>query len=474
MSRTLPVRPNLEHLKKQAKALLRGFAAGDPEAVAAFGARPRGAPLPKLAEAQRALAHLYGLPSWAQLRQHVESLTGRDPALALEAAIQLDDAARVRDVLARFPAIRSRLDAALPNAGFGETPLIAAANRRNREMIEVLLDAGANVNQRSHWWAGGFGVLGDDPEINALLIDRGARVDAHDAARLGMFDRLRALVEETPDVVRARFGDGQTPLHVAATVEIAAWLLDHGAEIDALDVDHESTPAQYLIGEHQDVVRLLVERGCRTDLLMACALGDPDLVRRHLDADPASIAMTVSPRWFPMRNPHAGGCIYIWSLGNRMSAHGVARRFKREAVLALLDERATLPIRLAAACDAEDAGAVESLLRERGAPALDGDAATASRIVDAAQRDSGQAVALFVRAGWPASVRNESGATALHWAAFHGNAVAVRALLAGGADRTLLDPMHHNSPLGWAEFGADHSWRREHGDYPAVLEALRS
>jgi hypothetical protein len=43
-----------------------------------------------------------------------------------------------------------------------------------------------------------------------------------------------------------------------------------------------------------DVARYLISRGCRTDILMASALGDVDLVRRHLDSDPTSIRMSVS------------------------------------------------------------------------------------------------------------------------------------------------------------------------------------
>ena len=49
---------------------------------------------------------------------------------------------------------------------------------------------------------------------------------------------------------------------VPSTIEIAAFLLDHGAEIDARDIDHESTPAQYMVDDRQDVARYLVSRGC--------------------------------------------------------------------------------------------------------------------------------------------------------------------------------------------------------------------
>ena len=138
------------------------------------------------------------------------------------------------------------------------------------------------------------------------------------------------------DVVHARGGDGQTPLHFASTVEVAEFLLANGAEIDALDVDHESTPAQYMMRvdqkrhyprDRQDVARYLVSRGCKTDILMAAALGDVDLVRQHLDRDPGCIRMSVSDEWFPRQHPKAAQTIYLWTLGAHRTAHTVAREF---------------------------------------------------------------------------------------------------------------------------------------------------
>lgn len=60
MSRQLPSRPNLDHLRKQAKDLL-----GDIQ---------KGKPGWKLADAQHAIANGYGFASWPKLKAHVESL----------------------------------------------------------------------------------------------------------------------------------------------------------------------------------------------------------------------------------------------------------------------------------------------------------------------------------------------------------------------------------------------------------------
>src|SRR5262245_20000169 len=100
-----------------------------------------------------------------------------------------------------------RLNEALPNGPFGATALLVAVQKRNRDLIDVLLTAGADINTRSHWWAGGFGVLDDAGDLATFLVERGAVVDAHAAARLGWSARLRTLVLADPAVVHARGGD---------------------------------------------------------------------------------------------------------------------------------------------------------------------------------------------------------------------------------------------------------------------------
>jgi hypothetical protein len=62
MSRTLPKRPNLEHLKNQAKARLDALLHHDPNA--------------KLADALHAIAGEYGFASWPKLKAHVLQALG--------------------------------------------------------------------------------------------------------------------------------------------------------------------------------------------------------------------------------------------------------------------------------------------------------------------------------------------------------------------------------------------------------------
>ena len=453
MSRQLPEKPSLEYLKKEAKELRRGM------------------PHAKLADAQHALANDYGFATWAKLKAHVEALA-LTPALALTAAVRASDAARVRELLVRHPDLRARIDAPLENYGHGQHALFAAVQRTDRATIDVLLAAGADIRKRTESPAGGFGVLDDcDPSLVEFLMERGAVLDAHSVARLGMIDNLREMVAADAELVHARGADGRTPLHFASTVEIAEFLLAHGADIDARDRQYDSTPAQHMLRvEHwrhyphdrQPVARCLVSRGCQTDILMAAALGDVDLVQWHLDADPGAIATTV-----------ADGTVYAVLLGPRRSAYAVARDFGHEDVYQLLLERTPASLRLSLACDLGDEAAFQELLAVRPDLASTLSDEELRKLPDAAQSGNTKAVRLMLAAGWPVDTPGDMGATALHWAAFNGNADMAREILRFGPTLELKSKEYTGTALSWAIFGSGNGWNRETGDYVATVEALQ-
>jgi ankyrin repeat protein len=463
MSRQLPEKPSLEYLRKQAKELLRAMRQG------------------KLADAQQTLANEYGFATWAKLKSHVEAL-GLSPAQALRAAVCDGDAARVHQVLERNPELRARIDDPLPDYAFGQHALFAAVQRSDRATIDVLLRAGANIRKRTEWWAGGFGVLDDcDPGMVEFLTERGALLDAHSASRLGMMAKLQELVAADPGVVQARGADGQTPLHFASTVEVAEFLLANGAVFDARDVDHESTPAQYMLRveqkrhyprDRQDVARYLVSRGCRTDILMAAALGDADLVRGHLDSDPGCIRMSVSEEWFPKQDARAGGTIYIWKLGAQRTAHAVARDFGHEEIFQLLMERTPEDLKLALACELGDEAVFHEFLSKHPNAAKTLSDADRRKLPNAAQNNNTNAVRLMLEAGWPVDTPGEMGAAALHWAGFNGNAEMTRQILRFHPALELKSREHQGTPLGWALYGSGNGWHRDTEDFVGTVQAL--
>jgi ankyrin repeat protein len=474
--RELPARPNLEHLKKQARQLLRGFSEADASAVDRFReAQVTLTPAPKLAQAQLVIAREYGFDSWANLKAQIGALSD-DPVEALTAAIKANDGSLVRQVLARYPVLKSTLNEPLQNYSFDTPAIVAAVQKDNRDMIDALLDAGADINARSRWWAGGFGVLdSSSEELTPYLVQRGAYVDIHAAARLGMFERVKELVEGDPALVHARGGDGQTPLHFASSVEIARYLLDHGAEIDARDVDHESTAAQYMVGsgpKRSDVARFLISRGAEPDILMAAALGDLELVRSLVDENPASVWVSVAEKYFPKRNPDSGGHIYIFSFGWTRMAHMLAHDFGHPEVFRLLMQRSPLSLRFAQACEAGEAALANEVLKKHPDVIRTMPDKVSRLILGAAFRRNTRAVEMMLNAGWPAAVFGEYGQTPLHWAAFHGNAEMVRMLLAHEGPLEAEEQQFKGNPLGWALHGSRNSWHRDKGDYPRVVESL--
>src|SRR5215470_7447966 len=71
----LPARPSLEFLRKQAKKLAHGIAAGDEAAIARARAQLPRAELPlSQRDAQLVLAREYGFPGWKDLLKEVKHL----------------------------------------------------------------------------------------------------------------------------------------------------------------------------------------------------------------------------------------------------------------------------------------------------------------------------------------------------------------------------------------------------------------
>lgn len=483
MSRELPAKPNLEHLKKQAKVLLSQSQQGDAAAIERFrslASFSTPASL-KLADAQHVIARDYGFASWPKLKEHVESLT-LEPAEMLSAAVCASDPDKTARILESHPELKAQINEPMANYGsFGMQALLAAVQRTDRKTIDVLLGAGADINARSRWWAGGIGVLDEcAPDLAAFLMERGAVLDAHAAARLGMLEKLQELVTADPGVANARGANGQTPLHFASTVEVAQYLLEQGADIDCCDLQHESTPAQHMLRvvqarhfprDRQDIARHLVARGCRTDILMAAALGDLELVRRHLDADPACIRTRVSDLYFPKQDPRSGGTIYIPIFGPQRTPHLAARDFGHEQVFQFLMERSPEDVKLAQACELGDDGIFRELLAARPnlVETLSDD--DCRRLPDAAQNNNTAAVRLMLAAGWPVDARGEYQMTPLQWAAWHGNAEMVREILRY-RPKLELSCQHEITALGSALHGSENSWHRQTGDYAATVEAL--
>jgi ankyrin repeat protein len=461
--RPLPPNPSLDKQRKLAKALARYYWRGYPEAVErvrALHPKPPAAESFTLSDAQLVIARGYGFASWPQLKRKIDSLT-KSPVELFMVAVEKGDVDQVRQLFRSHPDLISRINE--PMFGF-KTPAVHVA-RTNLNLLDLLLAHGADLNIRTGWEKGGFGVLEQvTPEQAGPLVARGARIDIFAAANLGMMAELATLIATDPAQVHAKGGDGKRPLHFARTVEVARLLLEHGAELDALDDDHDSTPAQHLIGDRPDVAGFLVSKGARSDLLLAAALGDLGLVVKHLDADPSSMAMRVDQDWFPMIDTAAnGGHIYQWTLGFHVSAFDVARRRSHAEVVELLLKRAGPLDRLLDALWCGDDARADAVLAIDPHILERASGKTLRQVADAARNNNVVTVRAMLRRGFPVTALSQHGATPLHWAAFHGSLDMLENVLIHNPPIHARDRQFHKTPMGWLIHGALNTWGNSDG-----------
>lgn len=139
--RRLPVVPDLDQLKHQAKDLLRALHAGDAAAITElreFHPDPISAGDAKLADAQLALARSYQASSWPRLVQAVE----------LARAIWADDIATVRDLVTRNPKLVHEEVLIRKDSNWG-SPMTYAANVGRDRIVRMLHDLGAKDHKHA-------------------------------------------------------------------------------------------------------------------------------------------------------------------------------------------------------------------------------------------------------------------------------------------------------------------------------------
>jgi hypothetical protein len=129
-------------------------------------------------------------------------------------------------------------------------------------------------------------------------------------------------------------------------------------------------------------------------------------------------------------------------------------------------------LRLVQACTVGDEAIVDDLIARRPEIARGLSSDELSAVVDAAEDDNGSAVRRMLAVGWPVDAQRTDGATALHFAAWLGNAELVRELVGRGATLEAVEHTFNGTPLDWALHGSRHSPRASSGDYAGVVEAL--
>jgi ankyrin repeat protein len=439
MTKQLPERANLEHLKSQAKALLSSLSASS-----------------RLADAQRELAREYGFASWTRLKRYVESRENRQAAFFL--AIRGGDRREVERLLGEDPSLVGAHD---PNS-FEAVPLTLAAERDDRPMIDLLLANGADIDARSTWWAGGFSALDLCADETAeFLLDRGATLTPHVAARLGKAVELKAMLDRNPEAVCQRGGDGQYPLHFAKTPEIVDILVDAGADLDARDLDHVSTAAQWRI-QDANVLRRLLDRGATADIFMAVMLDDAVLVKQLVEADPNNLVGIHDNEMIP---PAPGGCIYTYNIGLQLPFQA-AIAFGKTRALEQLRALSSPKLRLMMSIweeDRESALSMSHLVKELSPEEQ-------AILPQAAwERQIGR-VRLMLELGFDVDATGVHHSSALDRAAFHGFDDVIELVLGYGPSLTIRNEFG-GTPFGACLYGSTNSWRKD-GNFPRCVQLL--
>src|SRR5258705_9302757 len=267
-ARRLPDRPNLRHLKDQAKDLLKTGAAAS------------------ISDAQFKVARLYGFASWPKLKAHVDSF---EEIGQLKQAIDANDIDRVKSMMTDNPTLHSA------PLGYGKDgPLTWVAECRvpwespssvRLAMAEWMLAHGSDVHQG-----------GDGPLMRAAL--NGYRIPM-----------MELLVSHGADVNALWHGHFPIIFAPCESMDPAAlrWLLDHGANPNCRDHGYKisghpypGTALDYLIASYARsaqrlsfCIDILLEAGGATKYDAPAVLqllrGRMDGLAELIDADPALV-----------------------------------------------------------------------------------------------------------------------------------------------------------------------------------------
>lgn len=148
-----------------------------------------------------------------------------------------------------------------------ETPLHWAASSDDVEVLDALLDAGADIEADGAVIGGGT-ALADATAFGQWgaarrLIERGAQATLFEAATLGLMDRIEQIVVAEPQPAQEMTSGLWGACH-GGQLLAAQYFADHGADLDWVGWD-DLTPLDVARrSDAHDVVRWLKTRGARS------------------------------------------------------------------------------------------------------------------------------------------------------------------------------------------------------------------
>jgi ankyrin repeat protein len=490
----LSERPNLEHLKKQAKDLLRLYQANDTGAFARFrnslpsaGAKADGeiaAMRLRLHDAQSCVAREYGFSSWGELKDFVEWKNAQiedrankirrwlffvygghenRPRPELAARLLADEPNFIQGDLYLACAVGDRAEllqsttsnpewvnrkggplgmpplVALTHSGLG---LLPTFRDRIRECVRLLLESGADPNQSWVEQTGSalsalYGAAGriHDPEMTRLLLEAGANPN-----------------------------DGESLYHSIESPDLACTrlLLGAGARMEGPIL------CKMLDFDRIDGLRFLLSRGASPNE-GSSALGLPLIHAIKRRRSTAHVELLLEQGADPRVKTQDGVSAYRLAL--RLGLPEVAELLRRSGAVEPLSEEE----QFVAACACGDRPeALRIRVKRPDLPAsLNND--QLRLLPDLASEGCHDAVKLMVELGWPIAARGgDWDASALNLAVFRGDSGLVRYLLEHGSSWTERHGHDDNvcGTLSWASRNEPVERREGLGDWVGCARAL--
>lgn len=371
-------------------------------------------------------------------------------------AVECGDVDAVRALFSHHPELAEKVNAQL----FAFDSSAIFSSRNNVEMVDLLLKHGADINAKTGWSAGGFGILEDvAPEVAGPLIQRGANVDIWAAVGLDDVERVLELLDQEPKLVTAPGGDGVHPLHYAGNESMVDLLISRGAEVNARCLDHGSTPLQYRV-KFSDVVFRLLAHGATPDIFMAAYWGDASIVRRCIAADSDCCnARMNSGDW-----THLGkGDIYTWRFGHDVAPAAVARSQGFADIAALILEHASPSTQLSDAIWQGDKTTANLKIAKHDSALINLISEDPAAMSRAAWENNLSAVQLMLAYGFDPHRTGVHDSTPLDRAAFQGYAELIELLLRNDPNPPLEKRNKFGGqPLGACLFGMNNGWETGH------------
>jgi len=282
MSQALPARPNLDWLRKTAKQQLHELRKISPDA--------------KLAGAQLALAREYGFRSWRAMKAEVDRLQalGSSSDQEIKALLRAVGTGQIDTVRATLAAAPELVNGVGPHPFWGgrPQPLHVSIETKRRDMFDLLIAAGADVNGNNEdyerWSPLMVTVHWDQPDMRRVLLERGATIGLVEALMLEDDALVEKLLRPGKSALPAMEPNGGSILAFARTPYAIDRLLELGVAFDRKD-RWETTPIQAMsrLGQRgRPLVQHMLKRGIAAEPQDYARMGDKDTLAALIAAKP--------------------------------------------------------------------------------------------------------------------------------------------------------------------------------------------